>query len=88
MCTIPHDERLEAIREALNNRGNPEIPTDEIVNFAELVLKNNSFEFDGKHYLQILGTATGKRMAPSCANLFMDRLERKLLSQAQVKALV
>ena len=82
---IPHDEGLQSIREALNNRENPEIPTETIVDLAELVLRNNNFEFNENHYLQTLGTAIGTKMAPSYANLFMDRLERGLLSQAQVK---
>ena len=81
---IPHDEGLRS-REALNNRENPEIPTETIVDLAELVLRNNNFEFNENHYLQTLGTAIGTKMAPSYANLFMDRLERRLLSQAQVK---
>ena len=34
---IPHDEGLQS-REALNNRENPEIPTETIVDLAELVL--------------------------------------------------
>ena len=44
-----------------------------------LVLKNNNFTFDGKHYLQINGTATGTKMAPSYANIFMWNLEERLL---------
>ena len=38
-------KRLQSIREALNNRENPEIPTETIVDLAELVLRNNNFEF-------------------------------------------
>ena len=68
-------------REALNNRKNPEIPTD----LAELVLKNNNFEFNEKHYLQTLMMAISTKIASSYANLVVNRLERKLLSQAQVK---
>ena len=49
------------------------------------MLRNNNFEFNENHYLQTLGTAIRTKMAPSYANLFMDRLERRLLSQAQVK---
>ncbi|XP_067026756.1 uncharacterized protein [Acropora muricata] len=47
---IPHDEGLEALRRTLNKRSNPVIPTDHIVDLAELVLKNNDFEFDGSHF--------------------------------------
>ena len=62
---IPHDEGLEALRRTLNKRPNPVIPTDHIVDLAELVLKNNNFEFDGSHFLQKRGTAIGTRMAPA-----------------------
>ena len=50
-----------------------------------MVLKNNNFEFDGKHYLQKRGTAIGTRMAPAYANLFMHDLESQLLDLAPVK---
>ena len=56
---IPHNEGLEAVRTILNTRTNQAIPTDDIVNLAELVLRNNNFEFDGKHFLQKRGTAIG-----------------------------
>ena len=50
-------------------RTNPEIPTDDIVNLAKLVLMNNNFEFDGKHFLQKRGTGIGTRIAPAYANI-------------------
>jgi hypothetical protein len=49
------------------------------VEMLTLVLKNNSFTFDGNHYLQINGTAMGTKMAPSYANIFMGDLEEQLL---------
>ena len=82
---IPHNEGLDAIRNVLNGRENQETPTNLIVDLAELVLRNNNFEFDGKHYLQTLGTAIGTKMAPAYANIFMDRLEQTLLREAQIK---
>ena len=50
LCThIPHDERLQSISEALNNRENPEIATETIVDLAELVgnLRWRRFRGDG-----------------------------------------
>ena len=82
---IPHNEGLDAIRHASNGRQNQEIPTILIVDLAELVLKNNNFEFNGIQYLQTMGTAIGSKMAPTYANLFMDRLERTLISEALIK---
>ena len=52
------------------------------------MLKSNNFEFNGRHYLQKRGTAIGTRMAPSYANIFMDRLERRLIQNAEVKPLI
>ncbi|XP_044165755.1 uncharacterized protein LOC122949770 [Acropora millepora] len=82
------DEGLTAVRKALNNRCDSEIPTNDIVDLVELVLKNNNFEFAGKHYLQKRGTAIGTRMAPSYANLFMHDLESKLLAWVPVKPFI
>ena len=48
-------------------------------------LKSNNFEFNENHYIQKLGTVIGTKMATPYANLFMDKLERKLLSEARVK---
>ena len=89
---IPHDEGLQAVREALglsNNLQSDQMENgdlrQDIVDFTELVLKNNNFEFNGGHYVQKLGTAIGTRMAPSYANIFMDKLERQLISNALIK---
>jgi hypothetical protein len=48
--------------------------------YIHLILTKNSFEFNGKHFLQTQGTAMGTKMAPSYANLFMDNLEQAFLS--------
>ena len=68
---IPHGEGLQAIRKALDKRTEEGIPTEDIVELASIVLKNNNFVFEEK-LLQKLGTAIGTKMAPSYANLFME----------------
>ena len=77
---IPHDEGIEACREALNSREVLSPPTEDIINLISSILTKNNFTFDDQHYLQVHGTAMGTRMAPSYANLFMGKLERDLLS--------
>lgn len=42
-----------------------------------LVLKCSNFEFNGKHVLQIQGTAMGTQKTPVYANIFMGRLEKQ-----------
>ncbi len=59
-------------------RSNAQYPTNtSIMRLLELVLRKNNFEFNGKHYLQIAGTAMGTRVAPSFANLYMGHFEKE-----------
>ena len=53
-----------------------------------LVLKKNSFTFNGAYYLQKHGTAMGTRMAPSYANVFLEKLESDLLHRAERKPMI
>ena len=53
-----------------------------------LILKENSFQFNGKHYLQTHGTAMGTKTAVSFANIFMAHIETTILSRTVFKATV
>ena len=53
----PHEAELRVLREALDRREEKKIYTEDLVKMAELVLKNNYFEFNGHIKHQILGTA-------------------------------
>ena len=57
-------------------------PKTSSVKLAELVLTLSAFQFEDKYFLRIKGTAMGARMAPSYANLFMGKLENKILEKA------
>ena len=46
--SIPHKAGLEALRRRLNKRETFEIPTEDIVQMTEFVLKNNFFESVGE----------------------------------------
>ncbi|XP_070576154.1 uncharacterized protein [Ptychodera flava] len=75
---IPIDEGLEALKHAFEtctkfNATN----TDDIIELANIVLRNNGFEFCGEHYIQIHGTAMGTPFAPMYANIFMSWFWRK-----------
>ena len=48
-----------------------------IIELLEVVLTNSHFEFNGTFYHQMSGTAMGKKLAPSQANLFMTKFEEK-----------
>ena len=51
-----------------------------------LILKN-SFQFNGKDYLQTHGTAMGTIMAVAFANIFMESIEKEILRQSINKPL-
>ena len=80
---IPHDEGLEVMKKALNKRENQSVSTDTLLELANIVLKNNFFEFDGKTYKQKRGTAMGTKFAPPYAILFMADFEESALSNLE-----
>ena len=82
---IPHDEGMEAYRQALDTRQSPDPPTSYLIRMMEQILTLNNFSFNGNHYLQTQGTAMGTRMAPSYANLFMANLEEKLMASTSTR---
>lgn len=82
---IPHEEGMEACREVWDKRTVKSPPTKYLMKLLEHILKLNNFVFDNKHYLQINGTAMGTKMAPSYANIFMGRLETRLLRHVPIK---
>ena len=83
--SIPHDEGLAAMRAALDKRGKKDVSTDSLCELAEIVLKNNIFEFDEKTYRQLRGTAIGTKMAPPYAILFLAQLEEEFLKNCRFK---
>ena len=68
--SIPHELGLEALKKALDNQEVKPIPTKDLVNMAEFVLKNNYFEFNGECKQQISGTATGTKFACICMHFY------------------
>ena len=82
---IPHDDGIQSVLYYLQNNPHnytrPEQPIaipKVLTELTDIVLKNNVFEFNDNHYLQIQGTAMGIKMAPAHANLFMGKLEEIL----------
>lgn len=82
---IPHNDGIEAVMKAYK-KAPPKInvKSEVLETLMRLVLEHNNFEFEGKHFLQIRGTAMGTKMAPNYANLFMADLESHFLSGRQL----
>ena len=84
---IPQEEGITTVCKAYENFHNydPPIPSHYLKEMLCLILKENSFQFIGKNYLQTHGTAMGTKMAVAFANIFMAEIETKLINQSKTK---
>ena len=75
---IPHNEGIQSRKEflAIYRHTNALPHNSYIVELLEVVLTNNYFDFNGKHYHQMSGTALCTKLAPSYSNLFMTKFEQ------------
>ncbi|XP_064479668.1 uncharacterized protein LOC135392988 isoform X2 [Ornithodoros turicata] len=78
---IPHDDAEAPFSKYSDSSCDPSV----VSTLLELILKNNNFEFNDGHYLQVNGTAMGTKMAPNYANLFVGSLEEAFLSTREDK---
>ncbi|KAL2078819.1 hypothetical protein ACEWY4_026504 [Coilia grayii] len=78
---------LEAVKDWLKRYPDPKRPDSLLLQLLEINLTKNDFEFNGQFYLQIKGTAMGKRFAPSYANIYMAQWEEAALRSCPIKPL-
>ena len=52
--------------------------TENLLELAEIVLKNNIFQYNEKNLRQLRGTAIGTKFAPPYAIIFMTDLEERI----------
>ena len=79
---ITRSDGVEAVKDALENRDNPEVPNQFLVKLLDLVHKWNIFEFDEQLFQQLIGWPMGTRVAPNLADIFMARLDKLILECA------
>ena len=93
LCTIdlvglypntPHEEGLASLKNFLD-ASTEEVTTETLLELAEIVLKNNIFQFNEKTLKQLRATAIGTKFAPPCAIIFMTDLEEKILKDIELK---
>ena len=84
---IPREKGITTVCEAYEElyEENPPIPTRYLREMLSLILQENSFQFNGKDYLQTHGTAMGTKMAVAFANIFMAKIEKEILRQSTTK---
>lgn len=90
---INNEEGMAAVAEAFAKSKRKDFtsmgrPDKEILELLKLSLENNDFMFNNEWYLQISGTAMGKKFAPNYANIYMAKWERDALSKTKKKPLI
>ena len=78
---------MRAVRNAFNLNPDVTRPDDELLRLLEINLTRNDFLFDDQFFLQVKGTAMGKKFAPSYANLFMAQWETSALAACPLQPL-
>ena len=74
---------LIALRHFLDQRSDPQPPTNALISLAELVLQKNFFSFNGPFYVQKGGVAMGSNLGRSFACLFVSYQEEKIFQSSQ-----
>ena len=87
---IPQEKGINTVSQAYEDYHNkePPITVRYLREMLSLILQENSFQFDGKDYLQIHGATMGTKMAVAFANVFMAKTEREILRLSYKKPLV
>ena len=83
---IPHEEHLASLRRFLNARTEKQVTTGTLVELAEIVLKNNIFQFNEITLKQLKGAAIGTKFAPPYAILFIADLEERILEDIELQS--
>jgi len=81
---INHDEGIQAVKNIFSDHLQDSKFTA-ILELLELSLKCNDFIFDDKVFLQVQGTAMGRRYAPHYADIYMAEFERQALAKCKHK---
>jgi len=74
---------LKAVRDCFARFPDASRPEGAILELLELSLTRNDFEFEGQYFLQIKGTAMGKRFAPAYANIYMAQWEETVFPKCE-----
>lgn len=78
---------LAAVREWFDRYPDRHRPDQHLLDLLKINLIQNDFEFNSEFFLQVKGTAMGKKFAPSYANIFMAKWEEGALATWPVKPL-
>ena len=84
---IPQEKGITTVCDTFKefSEEHPPIPTWYLREMLSLILQENSFQFNGKDYLQTHGTAMGTKLAVAFTNMFTAKIEIEILRQSTTK---
>ncbi|MGL5102271.1 MAG: GIY-YIG nuclease family protein [Plesiomonas sp.] len=82
---IETERGLKAVRTCFHKYPTIDRPENTLIDLLRLSLTQNDFEFNGEFYLQIKGTAMGKKFAPAYADIYMAQWEEEALAKCPIK---
>ena len=88
-ANIPQEEGIHTVCKAYEAfyKNDTPIPKNSLRGLLRLILQENSFQFNGRNYLQTHGTAMGTKEAVAFANIFMSVVETEIISKSKIKPL-
>ena len=79
--SIPLQLSLECTETAINNSTiELPLPTDDLMDLLNLFLTSTHFQYNGKHYKQLHGTAMGSPVSVVVAEIVMQNIEERALA--------
>ena len=81
--SVPRAKTREAMKENLDKRKTKKIPTEDLLELGEMVLRSNEFSFEGERYRQKEGTAIGSKMGKNYACTYMGKWEEEVQEKAE-----
>ncbi len=85
---IDNKKGIAAVRRMMKKYPNPNRPDSQILKLLELCLSHNTFEFNGKRYIQKNGAAMGHAYCVEYANIYMADWEENVLKKCTLKPLL
>ena len=87
---IPQEEGIDVVCRYYEDHYEQKlpIPTSDLQELMRLILEENSFKFNEKHFIQTHGIAMGTKMAVAFSVIFMADLEKRLLAASPLKPFV
>ena len=79
--SIPLQPALDCTKTAINkSHYQPPLPTDDLMDLLHLRLTSTYFQYNGKHYKQLHGTAMGSPVSVVVAEIVMQNIEEQALA--------